>query len=109
MRLISRLLSLTILIIVFACGNKASSDHSGHTKVNEDDPNQALYNQVMDIHDEVMPFTEDLYNINKGLKAQLKEAKDDSVKADLVRRIGYIDAVNQLMMEWMRKFHPPDS
>jgi hypothetical protein len=69
-----------------------------------------LYNAVTDIHDAVMPATEDLYNISKSLKAQLKEATEDSVKISLAKRIRYLDSVNTMMMDWMRKFKPmPDT
>jgi hypothetical protein len=99
-----------VLSVAIACGSKSSSDHSGHTMTNDGGPNQVLYNEVMDIHDEVMPATEDLYNISKGLKAQLKEATVDSVKISLEKRIRYIDSVNTMMMDWMRKFRPmPDT
>ena len=101
---------ISLVITMFACGNKSSHEHSSNGKGNDDDPNQALYNQVMDIHDEVMPVTEDLYNITKSLKAQLKETTDESTKADLNERIRYIDSVNNMMMDWMRKFKPlPDT
>jgi hypothetical protein len=109
MKSIIRLGVIALLMASFACGNKASQDHSGHTMNNDDDPNQALYNEVMDIHDEVMPFTENLYNLNKDLKVLLKDATDESVKADLAKRIRYVDSVNTMMMDWMRKFNPPDS
>lgn len=99
-----------LLSLVVACSSKSSTDHSGHTMNNDGGPNQVLYNQVMDIHDEVMPATEDLYNISKSLKAQLKEATEDSVKLNLEKRIRYLDSVNNMMMDWMRKFKPmPDT
>lgn len=90
--------------------NPKSDSHAGHSMSNEGGSNQALYNQVMDIHDEVMPATEDLYNISKGLKARLKETTDEAIKADLEQKIEYVDSVNTMMMDWMRKFKPqPDS
>jgi hypothetical protein len=99
-----------ILFLGFACGSKSSTDHSGHNMNTDGGPNQVLYNEVMDIHDEVMPATEDLYNISKKLKAQLQEATDDSVKLSLEERIRYVDSVNTMMMDWMRKFRPmPDT
>jgi len=109
MRSLTRLMSVGLLMYAFACGNKTSHEHANHTITSDDDPNQALYNEVMDIHDEVMPFTENLYNINKNLKVLLKDATDESVKADLAKRIRYVDSVNTMMMDWMRKFSPPDS
>ena len=110
MKSLLQLIFVALLLTAFACGTKSSHNHSAHEVSNDEDPNQALYNQVMDIHDEVMPFTENLYNINKDLKAQLKNATDESLKSDLERRIRYMDSVNSMMMDWMRKFNPlPDT
>lgn len=106
MKIYSLLTFSGLLSLTLACGPKGNQDHAGHAMNTEGGPNQALYNQVMDIHDEVMPATEDLYNISKGLKAQLKDATADSVKASLQMRIQYIDSVNTMMMDWMRKFRP---
>lgn len=95
---------LLLALLTNACGSK-SSDHSAHdTSITSDNVNQVLYNQVMDIHDEVMPRTEDLYNITKKLKADLKEAKTDNEKQQLQTRIDYLDSVNMMMMDWMHEF-----
>jgi hypothetical protein len=110
MKVYSRLVMAVVFGLAIACGSKSSSDHSGHSMNTDGGSNQVLYNEVMDIHDEVMPATEDLYNISKSLKAQLKEATEDSVKISLAKRIRYLDSVNTMMMDWMRKFKPmPDT
>ena len=101
---------LYIFLIISSCSNK-SQDYSEHdVGTTTDDGNEVLYNQVMDIHNEVMPKTEDLYNISKGLKAMLKEAKTDEEKKQLEMRIAYLDSVNNMMMDWMHEFQPlPDT
>lgn len=99
-----------ILFAALACGTK-SQKHEGHDMDDKastmENANQALYDQVMDIHDEVMPKTESLYNLNKGLKAKLKESKSDEEKLQLQSRITYLDSVNNMMMDWMHGFRPP--
>ena len=66
--------------------------------------NLILYNQVMDIHDEVMPKTEELYNISKKLKAALKESSSEEEAELMQRKIDYLDSVNSMMMDWMHGF-----
>lgn len=100
---------MLVSTILTSCGKKA--EHSGH---NMDAPsgngNQALYDEIMNIHDEVMPKTESLYNLSKGLKVNLKEAKSDDEKLELQKRINYLDSVNQMMSNWMHEFKPlPDT
>lgn len=106
MRSLLKVLSIALLGLTQSCGSK-SADHSGHDMSQDAGANQVLYNQVMDIHDEVMPFTESLYNISKELKTKQKEAISDSVKMELSSQIRYLDSVNNMMMDWMRKFNPP--
>jgi hypothetical protein len=45
------------LFALISCNKEHKSGDSG--SANSDDPNQALYNEVMSIHDEVMPKKED--------------------------------------------------
>jgi len=110
---LSKLSLLLVLLLINACSQK-SHNHSGHEmEMNTDsvnDTNVVLYNQTMDIHDEVMPKTETLYNKSKELKAMLKEAKSAEEKQQLQARIAYLDSVNQMMMDWMHEFRPlPDT
>ena len=108
MKINFRLLYLSIIIsFMVGCGPK-TQDHSGHDMgTTDENGNQALYNQVMDIHDEVMPKTETLYNLGKELKAKLSETKSDEEKQQLQKRIAYLDSVNGMMMNWMHDFSPP--
>lgn len=102
--------ALYILIIATAIVScQKSTDHSHHDDMGgteSDSTNTILYNQVMDIHDEVMPKMEDLYNMKKDLQGKLETASaDDKVK--LEQRIAKIDSASSLMMDWMHEFDPP--
>jgi hypothetical protein len=101
---------LCSLLILYACGNKGQ-DHTGHgSDATTDDGNQVLYNQVMDIHDEVMPKTEEIYNISKKWKAALKDVSSAEEKELIQRKIDRLDSVNNMMMDWMHEFKPlPDT
>ena len=107
------LLNFCLLISLFlinACGNKNNSYESHGMETASDNGNQVLQNQVLDIHDEVMPKTEELYNISKELKANWKEARSEDEKMQLQKRIDYLDSVNNMMMDWMHEFTPlPDT
>lgn len=98
------------LLIIYACTNKGQ-DHSGHgSGTAADDANQVLYNQVMDIHDEVMPKSEEIYNISKKWKVALKDASSDEERELIQRKIDNLDSANKMMMDWMHEFKPlPDT
>ncbi len=78
----------------------------------EEGGNQALYDEVMKVHDEVMPKMDDIYK----LKGQLKERIDNTPgmaeekKKEIESIIVRLDSASEGMMIWMRKFNPlPDS
>lgn len=107
-------IAFLFVLILAACGNKGG--HKGHGEGADDavtdNPNQALYNEVMDIHDEVMPKMDDLYKLKRDLQSKLDSASDIAAekKAELQKRIAHLDSVSNLMMDWMHQFDPlPDS
>ena len=101
-------------LMLAACGK--TGDKSGHLHHVIDsltqNANRALYDQVQDIHDEVMPRMEDLYNLKKEL--QEKIAKTPGMvaerKKELEDMIFHLDSASNAMMDWMHNFNPlPDS
>ena len=54
---------LVLLLLLTACGKTTKNEQP----VGEN-PNQALYKQVMEVHDEIMPKMEVIYNLKEGLK-----------------------------------------
>ena len=110
----------SIIIILFsALLLSACAKPAGHSEADQDssstdgdNPNEALYNQVMDVHDEVMPKMEDIYKLKKDLQDQIANTPDMVVerKQQLERVISNLDSANNAMMDWMHKFNPlPDS
>ncbi len=88
-------ISLSILASCAKIGKQEDHHHNGGNS--EENPNQALYDQVMDIHDEIMPRAEDI---------ELAEGK----KQELELVIAQLDSADQSMMDWMHLFKPlPDS
>lgn len=101
--------SLLISLVLFSCGQKGEHVHGDGVP---DSTNLILYNQVMDIHDEIMPKMEDLYNLKKDLSEQLAAlpASAGAKKDSLEKEVQQIDSVSRLMMDWMHEFNPlPDS
>ena len=104
---------LVMLVMLWSCGQKSNDDHHDHEGHEiEEGGNQALYDEVMKVHDEVMPKMNDIYK----LKGQLKERIDNTPglaedkKKEIESIIVRLDSASEGMMVWMRKFNPlPDS
>jgi hypothetical protein len=95
---------------LLGCGKSSQETQNGASDA-DSDPNQVLYDQVMDIHDEVMPKTEDLHNLKKSLQEQIAAAPDmvAEERQKLEQRIARLDSVDKMMMDWMHYFNLPDS
>jgi len=81
-----------------------------HHHPNQDSgPNQALYNEVMNVHDEVMPKMEDLYKLKRQIKKQLEQvpASEAGQRMEWEATLARLDSASQAMMVWMREFNPP--
>jgi hypothetical protein len=106
-------LFIAITIAFSACQPK-SNDHNHDEETSdalEVSGNQTLYEEVMDIHDEVMPKMEDLHRKKIEL---LKKAKESGVTEDQKKQyettIARLDSASESMMVWMNEFNPiPDS
>ena len=72
----------------------------------------ALYKEVMDIHDEVMPEMGKLRALSKSLQLNADSIMQDSTQLDpeeLVRidsLIKRLERANESMLQWMRDFEP---
>ncbi|MBL7863684.1 MAG: hypothetical protein JNK10_02335 [Cyclobacteriaceae bacterium] len=106
------IVAIAALLIFGGCGKSTTDhDHDGST-ADSTDANRILYDQVMDIHDQVMPKMQDIYNLKKKLQDQIAATPNMVVeeRQKLERRIAALDSADKMMMEWMHKFSPlPDS
>lgn len=114
MKKIAVYLSALLLMVSFSCQQK--SEHEGHDAeagdVVETSGNQELYNEVMKIHDEVMPKLEDIHRLKQGLKEKIEKtpnlSKTERIELDAIT--AKLDSANESMMTWMHEFNPlPDS
>jgi hypothetical protein len=94
MKLIVKMMVIVLVSTMTNCGEKEKS----------------LYDQVMDIHDEVMPKMNDIYKMRKSLKDSLANTADmsDEMKQQINQTILQLDSAGNSMMVWMREFNPPD-
>jgi len=101
------------LILLAGCGK--SGQHEHHDQEEEspiNNPNQALYDQVMDIHNEVMPKSDEIYQLKKEIKDKITGTPNLTAdkKKQLVQIVAELDSADHSMMDWMHKFKPlPDS
>lgn len=105
---------ILFFVLVFCPGcqkqHDSNHEHDAHQEI-ENSPNQALYDQVMDVHDEVMPKMNDLYKAKTALKTRLElPGVGETEKQEINSKIARIDSASESMMVWMRQFNPiPDS
>jgi predicted small lipoprotein YifL len=94
MKLIVKMMVLVLLGTFASCGEKE----------------KPLYDQVMDIHDEVMPKMNDLYKLKKELQDSIANTPDlpEEIKRKFEQTILVLDSASNSMMVWMREFNPPD-
>ena len=109
MRPIFSLLLFSTLLFFTSC--QKNSDGHDHTHDvpdgSENSPNQALYEEVMNIHDEVMPKMNDLHKAKTSLQTRLNmPGVGESERQDVERKIARIDSASEGMMVWMRQFNP---
>jgi hypothetical protein len=111
---ISKYLLLAALVVMWGCGQKSSSenhDHGGGHDA-EEGGNQSLYDEVMKVHDEVMPKMNDIYKLKEQLKDKIANTPDmvAEKKQQIESTISRLDSASEGMMVWMRNFNPlPDS
>ena len=102
-----------LFLVLIACGKSGDhTNHDMHADSTSENPNQALYDQVMDIHDEVMPKMEDIYKLKQTLEEKIANTPGmvEDQKKELQAMIAKLDSSNNAMMEWMHQFNPlPDS
>jgi hypothetical protein len=105
-------LGFVALLLLTACTKGTDHDQANHDVASDESPNQALYDQVMDVHDEVMPKMDEIMKLKRSLQDQIANSPDLVLerKEQLERVIANLDSANNAMMNWMHEFNPlPDS
>ena len=101
---------LFFVLILLGCSSK--NDNGQDSQNSNNSGNQALYDEVMKVHDEVMPKMNDIYKLKEELKKDIANAPDlvEKKRKEIESAIVQLDAASESMMDWMRNFDPlPDS
>jgi hypothetical protein len=87
-----RLFLVLLSILIISCGPP------------KDPAYQKLYDEVMVIHDDVMPKMTDINRAKKKLR-KLKDGTNDEL---ITLQIEQLDAADEAMMSWMHEFDSPE-
>jgi hypothetical protein len=109
MKSLAKCLFISLFIMV-GCGKSGHHEHHDEDEAQSDNPNQALYDQVMDIHNEVMPKSDEIYQLKKKINEKISASTQPEQKKLLEQIAKELDSADHSMMDWMHKFKPlPDS
>jgi hypothetical protein len=100
-RIYFSLILLTGLLSLLGCQN--SSENSEETTLKVNTEIQQLHDQVMLIHDDVMPHMGELMSLKTAM-TQAADTLDAPLNDSLIHVAGRIEAANDAMMGWMRQF-----
>jgi len=67
----------------------------------------ALYKEVMVVHDEVMPWMSDIMRYKKQIREKVDSTADGEA-TELKALMNQLDAADKAMMDWMRNFSRND-
>jgi Zn-dependent M16 (insulinase) family peptidase len=100
---------LALITLVASCGKP--KEETKNTDPSKDSANMALYEEVMKIHDEVMPKMEDIMKMKQALKEEIKNTPDmvEARRKEIDSILSRLDVASKSMMNWMHEFSPPDS
>jgi hypothetical protein len=87
--------ALALMVVLVAC-------ESGKKQAEE----KPLMDQVMEVHDAVMPKMGALMKTKKQLLAKANSTADSALSIELKTLAQEIELANESMMDWMRNFDP---
>ena len=93
-------LSIAIFLLFFLACQSSDPNHLAE---------EALKDEVMVIHDEVMPKTGEMTKLRKNLQNFLNQDSiiDPTTKATVLEAITYLEKADEGMYDWMAEFKKP--
>lgn len=76
-------------------------------RAKEETPASKFHDEIMVVHDEVMPKMKDIYRIKKALKKKVKGMEDEMKKSQIQEHIDALEAADDAMMDWMANYKKP--
>ena len=101
MRIFQFLLTLMIFGTLSACGNSAADQAAKEREAENIKAEEQKWDQVMTIHDEVMPLMSDINKAVKTLKENISEETTEEQKEQIISTIGKLEAADEGMFSWM--------
>lgn len=68
----------------------------------------ALYEEVMAVHDEVMPWMQDIMRYKRQIRERIDAMAASGDASELNELMTQLDAADKAMMDWMRNFSRQD-
>lgn len=98
---------LVALVVIAACGGSGESSTQDEQQ-DELQSWQVLEQEVMEIHDEVMPKMGDMNNMRKKL-LEINASRElaDSTRAAVIKTIQDLETADSLMWQWMYDYSRP--
>lgn len=105
---------LLLCLLAMACKNKTSETTVDNTPDQQPPTEvileQELYDDIIKLHDEVMPKLNDVMSLKGQLKEKLdiaiEEGQSETLISPLKKSIEDLEGADHAMMQWMRGFKP---
>lgn len=98
-----RLLSILLVFIATSCGERKRSENAPE---NWDD----LKDEVMAVHDEIMPKMGELMSLKKQVDERIGKLESEDPDAEELEKLrsisGSLENSHDKMMQWMREYEP---
>lgn len=101
MRIFQFLLTLMIFGVLSTCGNSAADQAAKEREAENVKAQEQKWDQVMSIHDEVMPLIPDINKAVKVLKENITEDIAEEKKEQIMSTIGKLESADEGMFSWM--------
>lgn len=100
----------TILSIAFLLLASCESSDSESQFLTEKDliKKKTLVQQVMAVHDEAMPWLDDIHQLKKLMISKKDTLNNDSMNVVIDQLIFSLDSADETMMSWMRNYREPN-
>ncbi|MCH2081214.1 MAG: hypothetical protein MK226_02430 [Saprospiraceae bacterium] len=101
MRIFQFLITLMIFGVLSTCGNSAADQAAKEREAENVKAQEQKWDQVMSIHDEVMPLIPDINKAVKVLKENITEDIAEEKKEQIMSTIGKLESADEGMFSWM--------
>ena len=106
---IKKIYWLPVLAFLYACGGTTNTDAALNDEEQEAQKKLEMYEAVMEVHNEVMPKLEDLYQYRQLADQRLDSIGENSEDGEAIKNlVGDLESAEEGMMQWMRQFRRPN-